>query len=250
MASPQCPEENEGHNEAPWEKLLHWGGGEAAWEERRLVGQIQGPGSVPPWPRGPVRDPAGGEEAGGPVWGTGRGMPPNIWDGWQGADAPSHPTATQMLGSSTRRKGASGLAQPSAPAAGRVGGQPRPVQGGSPKIREGVLESSHSIKWQLAEGPPWAGEVLNSEGGSFRLSDPQCTPPHTHPQRPWVQTLPLPRKRPTDIMNPGMNATTLPGQHFAQASFLLPSGCLEPRGLPASPPLRWVCRRGGPSPSL
>lgn len=26
MASPQCREGNEGHNEAPWEKLLRWGG--------------------------------------------------------------------------------------------------------------------------------------------------------------------------------------------------------------------------------
>lgn len=89
-----------------------------------------------------------------------QGHGPKQLDGWHAADAPSHPNEAQMPSSSTRRKEAwgrvhlclqSGLAQPSAPASQPgsewVSGR---GQGGSPKIWEGILESSW---WRDPRGP-------------------------------------------------------------------------------------------------
>lgn len=94
---------------------------------------------------------------------------------WQGADAPSHPTATQMLGSSTRRKGGwgraltrhlclrSGLAQPSAPAKAGPGREPQDLGGDSGKQPQHQMPAGGGTP--VGRGSPHSG------GGSFRLSN-------------------------------------------------------------------------------
>lgn len=191
----------------------------------------------------------GGEEAGEPVWGAGRACPQTY--GMAGKErCPFPPTVTQMLGSSSGWKGAwgwalsyhfclrSGLAQPSAPAAGGWGASQGRSREAAPDLGGG---SGKQPRHQRAAGggTPVGREVLTQEeeAAGSPTGCRGCTtrpPTHTHPE--------------------ALDADSPPPQEEAHRPYAPQNECyrparsaLGPDFLPAALRLsssRWACRRG------